>query len=328
MGAEDEMKLVSVEDVIDPTYLPFTAQQLAEHFADNRGDHLAYYQASAERARALTVSPPVGTAEEIRRAIKWGRQLEKDERFWVAATLMRLFHAPDRVTVLAEILRSCLSDTPPDSLPSWEAALGQEQFLYFEASLPSPASYRHQLAYQLDERILVPYLREAAGHSGEKLEGPTKVDALLISPDTGFAAVFEAKVISDISAGVQFDVLRNQIARNIDVTLDPNSQLQPPLSERVPARTCFVLLTPEIFRTNPESRLYGWLLPAYQQDPALLHHHLPHRPLADVESVSKRLGWLAWEDCNRLYPSACPWLQHTQPGADRPNGHLVDQDDG
>ena len=308
--------MVSSEDVIDSVYLPFPAQQLADHFAGNPGEHLAYYRASADRARAFAASPPVSAPAEMRRAIRWGRQVEKDERFWVAATLMRLFHAPGRVTALAEILRSCLGDTPPDSLPSWEAALGQEQFLYFEASLPSPASYRHRLAQQLDERILIPYLRDAAEHSGERLEGPTKADALLISPDTGFAVVFEAKVISDISTGIQFDVMRNQLARSIDVMLDPNPQLRLPLCERLPARTCFVLMTPEIFRTNPESRLYGWLLPAYQRDPALLQHHLPHRQLAELESVPRRLGWLTWEDCNRLHPGACPWLQRSHSRAE------------
>jgi hypothetical protein len=253
------MDPVPAEDVIDPDYLPFTAQHLADHFAPvavpgDPGDHLAYYLASAERARALAANPPTGTSAEIWKAIKWGRQMEKDERFWVAATLMRLFHAPNRVALLAETLRHCLGDTPPDSLPSWEAALGQEQLLYFEAGLPSPAAYRDQLAHQLDERILVPYLRKAAKQRGDKLEGPTKVDALLISRDTGFAVLFEAKVVSDISTGVQFDVLRNQIARTIDVMLDPNRQLQPPLSRRSPERTCYVLITPEIFRKNPESR--------------------------------------------------------------------------
>lgn len=307
------MNPVSAEDVIHPVYLPFTAQHLADHFAPadppvDPGARLAYYRASAERARALDTTPPTGTPAQKRRAIKWGRQMEKDERFWVATTLMHLFHAPDRVTLLAETLRRCLGDTPPDSLPSWEAALGQEQLLYFEPSLPSPASYRHHLAGQLDERILVPYLREAAQQSGERLEGPTKADAVLISPDTGFTVIFEAKVISDISTSVQFDVLRNQIARIIDVMLDPNPQLGSPLSKRVPARTCFVLITPEIFRKNPESRLYGWLLPAYQQDPALLQRHLPHRQLADLESVPKRLSWLTWEECNRLHPGACPWV--------------------
>jgi hypothetical protein len=308
------------DGMIHPDYLPFTEQQLADHFAQvasgDPGDHLAYYRTSAARAADLEANPPTGTPAEKRRAIRLGHQMEKDERFWVATTLMRLFHAPNRVTLLAETLRSCLGDTPPGSLSSWEAALGREQFLYFEASLPSPAGYRRQLARQLDERILVPYLRDAAKQSGEALEGATKTDALLISPDTGFAVVFEAKVISDISTGVQFDVLRNQIARTIDVMLDPNRHLQPPLSERCPERTCFVLITPEIIRKNPESRLYGWLLPAYQRDPVLLQRHLPHRQLSDLESVRKRLGWLTWEDCNRLHPGACPWFQHSKSEAD------------
>jgi hypothetical protein len=62
--------------------------------------------------------------------------MEKDERFWVAATLMRLFYTPNRVGLLAALLRGCLGDTPPDSLPSWEAALGEEQFLYSRRASP------------------------------------------------------------------------------------------------------------------------------------------------------------------------------------------------
>jgi hypothetical protein len=69
-----------------------------------------------------------------------------------------------------------------------------------------------------------------------------------------------------------------------------------------------LLITPEIFRQNPDGRLYGWLLPAYQRDKDLLQRHLPHRQLADLESVSNRLGWLTWEACNRLRPGACLWL--------------------
>jgi hypothetical protein len=129
--------------------------------------------------------------------------MEKDERFWVAAALMQLFHAPDRIELFARLLRHCLGDTPPGSLLSWEAALGDEQFLYFEANLPSPAGYSDRLGRRLDERVLVPYLREAAGRSrqrGRKLEGASNVDALLTVPATGFAVLFEAKVLADISA--------------------------------------------------------------------------------------------------------------------------------
>jgi hypothetical protein len=155
---------VPADEVIHREYLPFTPRQLNDHFAPvaAMSDHLAYYRASGKRAADFKARPPAGTPAEIHQAIKWGRQMEKDERFWVAATLMQLFHAPNRIDLFARVLRHCLGDTPPDSLPSWEAALGQEQFLYFEANLPSPRGYSYQLGAHLGERILVPYLREAA----------------------------------------------------------------------------------------------------------------------------------------------------------------------
>ena len=40
---------------------------------------------------------------------------------------------------------------------------------------------------------------------------------------TGVAVIFEAKVLSDISAHVTFDLARNQLARSIDVMLEANS---------------------------------------------------------------------------------------------------------
>jgi len=54
------------------------------------------------------------------------------------------------------------------------------------------------------------------------------------------------------------------------------------------------------------------LLPAYKQNPALLQHHLPHRQPAELESVPQRMGWLTWEDSNRLQPGTCPWLPAQQ----------------
>ena len=79
-------------DVLHHTYLPFTADQLREHFAPvlgpgERDRHLRYYLASVEEARKYD--------ELIRRGDKptpaqtrLGRQMEKDERFWLATALM------------------------------------------------------------------------------------------------------------------------------------------------------------------------------------------------------------------------------------------------
>src|SRR5260370_24125769 len=65
---------------------------------------------------------------------------------------------------------------------------------------------------------------------------------------------FEAKVLADASGGIGFDVVRNQIARSIDVMLEPNPNLQEPLTRRRPDRTFFVLITPGVRRATWQPR--------------------------------------------------------------------------
>jgi hypothetical protein len=304
-------------------YLPFTEAQLWEHFAPVGADktsadkHLDYYRKSVQAARDWASSQPSGPPKERAKAKRRGLQVQKDERFWIATALMSLFYVPDRVGALAALLRRCLGDVPPlDGLATWEQALGDAEKLrlFFEVSLPTPPEYRGELCQQLEQRVLIPHVLASARkttEAGHALEGATKVDAVLIAPKTGFAVLFEAKVLSDASCSIGFDVLRNQLARNIDVMLQRNPDLEEPLSQRCPERSCFVLLTPEIFRSHPESRLYGWLMRDYRSNPAALPRDLPHRHRAgtNLAAVSARLGWLTWEDCNKVLPSACPWLQ-------------------
>ena len=57
---------------------------------------------------------------------------------------------------------------------------------------------------------------------------------MLLAAATGVAVIFEAKVLSDISTHVTFDLARNQLARSIDVMLEVNSALSAPLSLRGP----------------------------------------------------------------------------------------------
>ena len=131
----------------------------------------------------------------------------------------------------------------------------------------------------------------------------------MLLADNGVAVIFEAKALSDISTHVTFDLARNQLARNIDVMLDANPTLAAPLNLRKPERTFLVLLTPAL--TQPgragdaisKSRLYGWLMPAYQ-DPgnSLLHQHLPHRDSSELARAAGRLGWASWEDCHSVAP--------------------------
>jgi hypothetical protein len=148
---------------------------------------------------------------------------------------------------------------------------------------------------------------------GDALEGATKADAVIVAPDTGFAVVFEANVLSDGSFHFRYDATRNQIARTLDVLMDEHKDLDPSLAARDPQRTCFVLLTPQLFKDEPSSRLYGWLMDTYRKDDELLAKHLLHRDKKQLAGTSRRLGWLSWEECNLVLPGARPWLVPSQP---------------
>lgn len=301
-------------ELVHGKYLPFRWDELSHHFADvaSGGDpdrHLAYYRESvadaAYRDQMVGKSlkgPPVTASR--------GLQMQRDERFWVVAALMAVVHSPDRIAGLAALLSRCFGKIPPfPGAVTWSETLGADPQLFFEVNLPSPKSYRAYLARNLDERVLIPHLRRSAATQGARLEGATKVDAMIVSADTGFAVLFEAKALSDLSITVRYDVLRNQLARNIDVMLESNPELSLPLNARSPERTCLALITPEVFRTHPSSRLYGWLMPRYQNpDGELLAEHLPHRTPDERAGVGARLGWLTWEDIDDLHPGACSWL--------------------
>jgi len=195
---------------------------------------------------------------------------------------------------------------PVGDHPTWAHALAGPLELFFEVSLNAPKAYRAWLK-DASGRTPIPYVQEAAKRSKQH-EGATHVDAVLIAPTTGVGVLFEAKVLSDCSSTITYDVMRNQIARNIDVMLDRQERLPEPLSQRAPELSAFVLLTPEIFRDAPHTRLYGWLMGAYTKDPTTLQRDLEHRGDEDWPAVSKRLGWATFEDCRRIDSGACKWL--------------------
>src|SRR5687768_7772115 len=126
------------DDVIDPIYLPYTEKQVLKHFckkASATGDpdrHVEYFRASMERAKAYAGQLAAGTAVTSSDR-SWGRQVEKDERFWGAATLMSLFHdedGRDRAANFAKLLERAKLPALPD-FDSWEDALAGDLTLWF-----------------------------------------------------------------------------------------------------------------------------------------------------------------------------------------------------
>lgn len=304
-------------EVIHPEYLPYAPTELAEHMPpvgvmrEERADGwLRHFVESAENERRFRSEHPDPrglSATQVRRAL----QVDKDERFWIAAAIMRLARPDDASERLATVLSSVYGEIPPVGT-SWESLLDGTIHLYLEAALPSPPAYKAWLADNVD-RHPVRYVRSAARKRGSdgirpNLEARTNVDALVVVPETGFGLVVEAKVLSDVASYVTFDPARNQIARNVDVMLEHNRDLPSPMSMRAPDRSFFLLITPQLFMDHPTSRLYGWLMGEYRRDASALARDLPHRGAAELDGLERRLGWTSWEQVARLYPDACPWI--------------------
>jgi hypothetical protein len=151
-------------------------------------------------------------------------QIEKDERFWTAAALIRLIKAPNRVDVLASLLAQAFDSRRPSLaiFDDWHSCLTGNLQLALEASLPSPPSYCSWLRGNGSGQHFIPYVERARERNTEgNLEGATSVDAVIVNLDNGFfALMIEAKVLSDVSKDVSFDTFRHQIARNMDVMLE------------------------------------------------------------------------------------------------------------
>ncbi len=297
------------DGMIDPVYLPFTPEEMRAHFTRQADKNVSYYIASAERYRKFMESHEHTAGVPISRA-RAARQIEKDERFWVATAIKHLYNGPSMIEDLTRLLSETFGTTPPvEGLGSWYQCLWGDLRLYFEVPLPAPRAYTAWLRDNLERRQLIPYVLDAAHGKGPRaLEGATQVDALLLNADNGFALLIDSEVTSDISHSVLFDDRRNQIARTIDVMLEKNDRLSDPLCKRRPDRSLFVLLTPDEFKRNPKSRLYGWLMNDYQTELAALGRDLPHRHDVDWGTVRPRLGWISYEEIEYIHTDACPWM--------------------
>ena len=295
-------------EVIDRTYLPFTADQLRRHFVADVEGQIEYYRKSAERYCDFMSSHEDTAGIPLTQA-RSPRQIEKDERFWTVTALKHVFDDPARDSILTELLTEIYGETPPiRDLSSWGDCLSGQLELYFEACLPSPPAYVEWLRANLSGRQLIPYVLDAARRENARtLEGATHVDAIFLNRSNGFAWLIEAKVLSDVSYSISFDSYRNQIARNVDVMLDNTSQPGAGLETRDPKKSLFALLTPGGFKRYPSSRLYGWLMHEYENDPSSLARDLPHRTDMDWAGLSKRIGWFTFDDVERIRPGSCTW---------------------
>ena len=290
----------SDDQILHEELLPFTAAQLKEHFApvdgDEHGDpdrHLA-----AWRARIAQAS---GKPDDF---------LDRDETMWTAGALIATHRSTDRAASWASLLAMAFGPRPPiEGLDTWRECVDGDLRLYLEVGLRSPRRYQEYLGRHLAERHPL-HRRVAIGEKQTRpLEGRTHLDALLLNGSNGFAVHVESKVLSDVDTKITFDGLRNQLARNLDCMAEPPQAGDAALGARDPGRSLFALITPELFRRHWQSRLYGHLLRDYRTDPAALQRDLPHRTGAECASLSRRIGWMTFEDIASVVPGACAWLE-------------------
>jgi hypothetical protein len=116
--------------IIDPVYLPFTGNQLLQHFApaaEGRWQdpyrHLRYYVRSVCNYHRFGQMP--GSPERLGaplQELKRPCQIEKDERFWLATCLLTHFYATNRVSTLRDLMLAAgFPETPPvEGLADWE----------------------------------------------------------------------------------------------------------------------------------------------------------------------------------------------------------------
>ena len=302
--------------LINNTYLPFSRDDLRNHFTADVDRQLDYYEKSADRFHVFMRKHPNTAGIPLSEA-KTPRQIEKDERFWTITATKTVFNDPEWKIFLSRLLEKAYGAVPPiHGLSTWSECLDGALKLYYEVCLPSPQSYIEWLRSNLNHCQMIPYVLDAAARSNARvLEGATHVDAMFLNITNGFAWLMEAKVLSDASYLISFDNFRNQIARNIDVMIENTSQSGAGLEKRNPERSLFALLTPSQFKENPHSRSYGWLYSEYKSNPQALGRDLSHREGIDWSAVSRRIGWLTFEDIEETRPGSCPWFHQRKQNA-------------
>jgi len=293
-------------DLLRPVFLPYSGQELLTHFVEvdaESEDPRRHLRAWEKRIEDAPSKDPAF--------------LDRDETLWTAGALLAV-HQGAPVWSWVKLFVDLFGSVPPvPERLEWTDLITEELQVFFEVGLSSPIRYREWLRDHLEERQPLIPQRISARARGTALEGRTHLDALLLDPATGFAVHFEAKVLSDIDTKTTHDGLRNQLVRNIDC-LAAAPPDHPVLRVRRPERSLMVMLTPEFFRRHWQSRLYGHLVREYIADPAALQRDLPHLDHLTCVSLSRRIGWLTFEDLRRVEPAACPWLAE-QGGEHRPN---------
>jgi hypothetical protein len=157
-----------------------------------------------------------------------------------------------------------------------------------------PVSPRHQEGETHFDLALGDVQKRSRTHSGLEFTPPTT--------QPSWIAAIEAKLHSDLSALVTYDVFRNQLLRVIE-----NAVTLRDATDNFPARVHVVLLTPKVFKDHPQTRFYGCKFQEYcpngTVNPAAILADLDRLalPVAHKCDMAERLSslslhWATYED--------------------------------
>ncbi len=166
------MEDYKLEELMHEKYLPFSEKIFKKHFApvkrknvcNSKGNHLDYYKKSIVNYNKYFLNKgnmPLKDEDE-----KKFRQIEKDERFWIASSMMNLFYSKNRVEAFTTLFKKAYGEEPPiKDIKSWKECFeceSNELSLFFEANLTSPLSYKKWLKENIKERQFIPYIIDLA----------------------------------------------------------------------------------------------------------------------------------------------------------------------
>ena len=291
-----------------PLRLLYRPEQIERYFRHGNGpEQIAHFSRSIDAANAFLREHPEESllpGKKRPKGIASALQYFKDETFltlYAFASLDLLGKdelGDEREHLYTELLRL--------ALPGAQVSVTGPH-LELEKQVRAPKRYRELLAARYREQTAschpVWYLR-LLGSRSQSHEGATHSDAVLTHGE-GSMVMFEAKFLSDISGSTTYAVDRNQLTRNLEAGVEAvEGDLE---------RFAYVFVTPRLLRANPESRFYGYKLREYmdpERGAKALERDLPHlEGLIDFERLSRRIGWVTWEEiCGLLMRSRafCP----------------------
>jgi hypothetical protein len=157
----------------------------------------------------------------------------------------------------------------------------KEAKIHFEKDLPPPDNYLSWLSEKVKKHP-IRYIRREA-ETKRILEGRTQVDALIETDN--LLILIEVKFTSDISPCTKFGLIRNQIARLIDVGIS--------IVHAGHKKLVVLLCSPsDLFQRR--SRLYHYKVQEYSE-PSNIQRDMPWRKLDEIRETVEKVTWVSLE---------------------------------